>query len=200
MATPRYLPVATFKTWWKTEISAEDSLVEAAINAAELAIDNATGRKMIVVTSGAPGLTTRVYRPASCGSDVLWLDDFTELSALTENGSPLTSGTDFVLEPLNNLSTAGETVPYDRAIRYGRSWYVDPPKATVSVTARFGWAAIPYEVIESCKIIAADMLSNRDMRNGLVAITEAGGVGSRENLTVRNMIAKYRSSRSWGVA
>jgi hypothetical protein len=199
MATPRYLPVATFKTWWKTEISAEDSLIEAAINAAEVAIDNATGRKMIVVTSGAPGITTRVYRPDR-DTSVLRLDDFTELSTLTENGNTLTSGTDFVLEPLNNLSTAGETVPYDQATRYNRCWYWDGPKATVSVTARFGWAAIPFEVVESCKIVAADMLSNRDMRNGLVAITEAGGVGSRENLTVRNMIAKYRSRRSWGVA
>lgn len=192
MATPRYVPVATFKQWWKTEISVDDTLVEAAINAAETAIDNALQRRM-VVASGTP--SARVFRPTD--SDVLYINDAKTVTSIVENGTTLTSGTDYVLEPLNGISATGETWPYYRVLRYGRCWYTDGVKATVTVTADWGWTAIPYEVIESCKIIASDMLSNRDMRNGLVAITEAGGVGSRENLTVRNMIAKYRGPRAY---
>lgn len=200
MATPRYLPVATFKQWWKDDTSADDSLVEAAINAAETAIDNALGRKMIVVTSGAPGLTARMYAPRH--RDVVFIHDCTEVSAVSDNGATVTSA-EYQLEPLNGLSDAGESMPYT-AIRRLTGWwsrdFQNPNKATLSITARYGWATIPYEVIESCKIVTADMLSNRDMRNGLVAITEAGGVGSRENMTVRNMVARYRSQRSWGIA
>lgn len=192
MATPRYLPVATFKQWWKTEIDADDTLIEAAINAAETAIDNALQRRM-VVASGSD--SARVFRPD--GTSILYFDDCVSVTSIVENGTTLTSGTDFVLEPLNGLSATGEAWPYYRALRYGRDWYCDGPKATVTITADWGWSAIPYEVVESCKIVASDMLSNRDMRNGLVAITEAGGVGSRENLTVRNMVAKYRGPRAY---
>lgn len=193
MATPRYVPVATFKQWWKDETSADDTLIEAAINAAETAIDNALQRRMIV----ASGTTSaRVFRPNPC-TPILYFDDAKTVTSIVENGVTLTSGTDFVLEPLNGLSTTGEAWPYYRALRYGRDWYTDGVKATVTITADWGWSAIPYEVIESCKIVAADMLSNRDMRNGLVAITEAGGVGSRQNQTVRDMVAKYRHPRAY---
>lgn len=190
MATPRYVPVATFKQWWKTETTADDTLIEAAVNAAEVAIDNALQRRMIVA-SGTD--SERVFRPT--GSDVLYFDDAVDVTSIVENGVTLVDGTDYVLEPLNGLSATGEAWPYYRALRYARCWYTDGAKATVTIDADWGWAAIPFEVVESCKIIAADMLSNRDMRNGLVAITEAGGVGGRENLTVRNMIAKYCGPR-----
>jgi len=193
MATPRYLPVSTFKSWWKSEISADDSLIEAAINAAETAIDNALQRRMIVAT-GTP--SARKFRPNDC-TPILYINDAKTVTSIVENGTTLTADTDYVLEPLNGISATGETWPYYRVLRYGRDWYTDGVKPTVTVTADWGWTAIPYEVIEACKIVTSDMLSNRDMRNGLVAITEAGGVGSRENLTVRNMIAKYRGPSAY---
>ena len=196
MATPRYVPTATFKQWWKTETTDDDSLIiEPAINAAELAIDNALQRKMIVASASS----TRVYRP-NPSTDLLTIDDATAITAVVENSVTLVEGTDYQLEPLNGLSPAGEAWPYYKIRRLDAKWYTNGERATVSVTGTWGWAAVPFEVVESCKIIAADMLSNRDMRNGLVAITEAGGVGSRENMTVKNMIAKYRSIRSWGIA
>jgi hypothetical protein len=195
---PRYLPVATFQQWWHDETTVDVGLVEAAILTAEQAIDNALQRKMVVVTSGAPGLTTRVYAPPAL--DLLFIDDCTEVTVVSDNSTTLTVGTDYQLEPLNGLDGAGQSVPYSSIRRLSGYWYRDGHKATVSITARFGWATIPYEVVESCKIIAKDVLTNRNMSNGLVAITEAGGVGSRENRIVREMISHYRSIRSWGIA
>lgn len=193
MATPRYLPVATFKQWWKSEISADDTLIEAAINAAETAIDNALKRRLIVA-SGTP--SARLYRPDHSAAQILYIDDATSITSVVENGTTLTSGTHYVAEPLNGIGSSGEAMPYYRLLRYGSYWWHDGVKTTVTVTADWGWSAIPPEVVESCKIIASDMLSNRDMRNGLVAITEAGGVGSRENLTVRSMVRTYRHKRA----
>lgn len=199
MTTPRYLPVATLKAWRRDETTANDDLITEAINAAETGIDNALKRKMIVVTAGAPGLSARVYAPMA--SEVLFIDDCTEVTAVVENGTTLTVGTDYQLEPLNGLSEAGESMPYYRIKRHGRCWYTDDGKATVSVTARWGWSAIPPQVVESCKVIADEMLRNPDMRFGLVDISEAGGVGSRENATVKKMIADYRYAvRTFGIA
>ena len=191
MATPRYLSVTTFKAWWKTDRSADDDLIEAAINAAETAIDNALQRRMITATGTA---SARSYAADGCTS-MLWVHDSVEIESVVENGVTLTAGTHYQAEPLNGLNSAGESVPYHLLRRLDQSWYVDGPKAAIVVTADWGWSAIPFEVVESCKIITADMLSNRDLRNGLVAITEAGGVGSRENRTVRDMISSYRYPR-----
>lgn len=193
MATPRYVSTATFKQWWKTETTADDTLIEAAINAAELAIDNALQRKMIVATGTD---SARVYVPPT-RSQVLYIHDTVDVTTIVENAVTLTAGTDYQLEPLNGLAATGEARPYYRVRRLDRAWYWDGERATVTITADWGWAAIPFEVVESCKIIAADMLSNRDMRNGLVAITEAGGVGSRQNQTVRDMIAHYRHPHAY---
>ena len=188
MTTPRYLPVASFKTWYKTETSVDDTLIEEAINAAETEIDKALKRRMVVASASS----TRSYVPRPRLAE-LYIHDATAVTAVTENGVTLTAGVDYQLEPLNGIDTAGEPWPYYIVRRLGPlHWWTDDDKATVTVTGTWGWPAIPPTVVESCKIVAADMLSNRDMRNGLVAITESGGVGSRENATVRRMVKDYR--------
>jgi hypothetical protein len=194
--TTRYLDLSTFKQWWKTEKVADDGLITEAINAAEMAIDNALMRRMQIAGATA---SPRVYRP-SPGARVLFIDDATEITSISESGTTLTVNTDCLAEPLNGLSGAGEPWPFTQLRRLSGGWYTNDALATITVTAKWGWPAIPPQVVESCKIIASDMLGNRFMRQGLVDVTDAGGVGSRENRTVRDMVAKYRSVRTWGLA
>lgn len=199
MTTPRYLPVDDLKAQTRDETTADDPVKLAAINAAETWIDNELQRRMEVVTDGPSGLTARVYVPGD--SDVLYIYDCTEVTAVVENGTTLTVDTDYQLEPLNGLSEAGEPRPYYRIKRHGRCWYTDGHKATVSVTARYGWAAIPAEVVEACKIIAQDILANRDTRFGLAGITEVAGIRMRENPAVAKMVEHYRYAyKSFGIA
>jgi len=197
MTTPRYLPVATFKAWHKDETSIDDTLVEQAINAAEMSIDSALKRRIALAGDTA---TARVYRPVTDATTLLRIDDAVDVTSVVEDGDTLVVTTDYQLEPLNGLAASGESRPYDMIRRVRKTWAWDEDLATVTVTARWGWASIPPLVVEACKIVAADMLSNRDMRNGLVAISEAGGVGSRENRTVREMISRYSSNKSPKVA
>lgn len=192
MATPRYLPVATFKQWWKSETTADDSLIEAAINAAETAIDKELQRRMIVAGASA---TDRVYRPDRC-SQYLHIHDATEVTAVVENGVTLTVDTDYILEPLNNLNASGETWPTERIVRRNTWWYTNDNEATVTVTAKWGWAAIPPEIVEACKIVTADLLANRDVQLGVIGITETGAVGPRQNPTVREVIRHYRVAKA----
>jgi len=195
MATPRYLSVDALKAWMRDEVTADDNIIEDAINAAEMMIDNALQRRMIVATSGS----ARVYAPTP-GSDVLYIHDATTVTAVVEDGTTLVANTDYQREPLNNLSAAGEVWPFSRIQRLSGSWYTDAGKSTITVTGTWGWAAIPFEVVESCKIVAQDMLEYRNVRFGQVAITDVGGVGSRENMVVKSMIAKYRGVNTFGIA
>jgi len=191
----RYLTIEQYKQWARDEITVDDDLVSEAILGAESWIDNALARRMVVASASS----ARVYAPIP-HTDVLTIDDCTTVTSVVENGATLTVSTDYQLEPFNNLSAAGETVPYSQVRRIYRNWYTDGRKATVTVTAAWGWAAIPPQVLEACKVITSDMLMNRELRGGLVAVSEVGGVGTRENRLVRDMVSRYRSVRSWGLA
>ncbi len=201
--TTRYVSVETLKAYIRNEIPTDDdSFIEAAINAAEMIIDNACARKFVIAD---PAISTaRSYIPS--GGNLLLIDDCVAIVSVTDNSAPLTAATDYQAEPLNNLSDAGETVPYYILRRLGYyynrwyNWYGVPGAATVTVTARWGWQAIPSMIQESCKIIAKDVLMQRnsDIGFGLVAVTDAGGVGTRENWIVRKAIDAYRHPNSVG--
>ena len=195
MAT-RYLSVETLKAQTRDGVTVDDNLKESAIQAAETWIDNELHRQMIKA-SDTP--SARVFVPA--GSDLLHIYDCTSVTSVTENGVLLAAGTDYQLEPLNGLNDTGETVPYYRVLRHGRCWYTDNGKATVSIVATWGWAEIPPQVVEACKIIAQDILANRDTRFGLAGITEVAGIRMRENPVVAKMIEHYRFAyKSFGIA
>ncbi len=202
MTTPRYVTVQTLKDYCRNEIPvADDTFYEAAINTAEMIVDNACSRKFIVaelVTS-----TARSYMPSD--GNLLLIDDAAAIVSVVDNGVTLTSGTDYQAEPLNALSDAGEATPYYVLRRLGyyyQHWYNQfsvPGAATIVVTARWGWTAIPSMIVESCKIIAKDVLLQRDTTGfGLVTVTEAGGVGTRENWIVRKAIQAYGHPNSVG--
>jgi hypothetical protein len=190
----RNVTYADFDLYTRSETTVDASLKHAALDAATVAVDNALARKMIVAT----GATARVYCP-DCNSQNLWLHDFTTLTSIVENGTTLTNNTDFVLRPLNGLSDAEESVPYNQAVRYGTTWYTDGPKATITVTAAWGWAAIPPQVIEMTKLVGKAMLESRNFSLGVVALTETGAFGARETKVVRDTIDAYRSYRSLGI-
>jgi hypothetical protein len=184
-----------FDLYTRSTTVVDASLKRDCLDAAHTATWNALSRRVTV----AGAATARVYRPA-CSDRVLFLDDFTTLTSIVENGVTLTVNTDFVLEPLNNLSPSGETVPYDRALRRSTNWYTDDVVATVTVTAAWGWAAIPPQVVEMCKLIGKAYLEGRDFALGVVALTEGGAFGARETKLVMDAIKDYRSHKTWGIA
>jgi hypothetical protein len=192
----RYLDEATLKEFVHSETVMDTALYTAAILAAEERVDDAHARRFAVASTA----TAKVFRPQSSYEDTLILPDFTTLTSIVENGRTLTVNTDFILYPLNNEDDAGHTVPYDSAVRYYMPWYYDGPKPTVTVTAAWGWASIPFLVVEACKIAAKAILEGRDLRGGLVGWVESGGISEREAKVVKDSIAAYRSHRSWGVA
>jgi|SRR6185503_11031399 len=195
----RYLSVSELKAYVRSEISVDDAFYEDAILAAETIIDNATARKFVVADPAVS--TARTYRPS--GGCIQLIDDAVAIVSIVDNGATLTSGTDYQAEPLNGLSDAGESVPFYALRRLGfyyshwYNWYGVPNAATITVTARWGWPAIPAQVKESCKIIAKDVFNMRNTTGfGLVGITEAGGIGTRENAIVQKTVTDYMHPRA----
>lgn len=194
MPDGRYLTVADWRTWARDEVTADNDEIGAAILAAQQHLDNACGRRFAV----ASGTSARVYTPDR--PQTILIDDCTAITSIVENGSTLNAST-YQAEPLNNLSPGGETVPFDRVNRLSGCWYRDGRKATITVTATWGWAAVPFQIVEACKIVTKANLEVRDARFGLAAILDSGiGISPREVTAVKQAVSQYRGPRAVLVA
>jgi len=128
------------------------------------------------------------------------VDDCVEITSIVCATTTITA---YQTTPLNGI-VAGEARPIERIdlvtgqyFTYGT--YSDL-EATISVTARWGWNDIPEPIRFATLILAKDVLSNRDVRFGLVAVTDAAGIGARTNAEVRAAINAHRRVESWGIA
>ena len=177
--------------------TANYDFIDEARSAAIWTLSNETGRNLHLAHDTA---TERLYTPLSC--ELVRIHDCTTITAVTNRGVAV-SASDYQREPVNNLSLAGETVPYNQLRHLSHNWQMginNYDEATVGVTATWGWSAIPPQLIEAFKIVAKDILGNRDVRFGLVAVTDAAGVSARTNPIVQAAIERYRAHRSWGIA
>ena len=193
---PRYVTVAELKDYLRNEKATEDdAFYEDAIETAEMAIDNDCNRKFVLATSS----TARVVAPHR-RSPVLRVYDCTAVASITENGSTV-SASDYQLEPLNGLSGAGETVPYEQVRRkLSLPWYWNHDEATITVTATWGWAAIPSMIVEACKIGAKAVIDGRDVRLGLVGLADGGAMSPRDSRIVKQAVSTYRRVEAFGIA
>ena len=194
MPDGRYLTTTAFRSWARDEVTADDAEIGAAILAAQQELDNACARRFEIASAASD----RVFAPA--GPTVLFIDDCISITSITENGTTLDAAV-YQPEPLNNLSAGGETVPFDQVRRLSGYWYRCNGEATVTVNAPWGWAAIPFQIVEACKIVTKATLEVRDARFGLAAILENGiGISPREVTQVRKAVQNYRGPKSWGIA
>jgi hypothetical protein len=196
---PRYLTVEQLKAYARNELPTEDDeWFDAAIDAAEATLDRECGRYFAVAGDTA---TTRRYTPESY--QLVRIHDAAEVVSVTSAGS-LVSAVDYQLEPVNALTIHGETVPYDRVRLLSGAWWIgsgNREEATVSVTARWGWAAIPPRIEQAALIIAKEIITNRDeVKLGLIGFSDVGGVVARTNPIVRETVAHYRRVESFGIA
>jgi hypothetical protein len=196
MPDGRYLTVADWKLWARDKVQVDDDIIGAAIQRAEQHLDNACSRRFEV----AGAASERVFAPRSPSTKVLVIDDCTSITSIVENGVTLDPSV-YQAEPLNNLSPGGEMVPYSRVRRLSGCWYYDRGKATITGNAPWGWLAIPFPIVEACKIVTKATLEVRDARFGLAAILENGiGISPREVTAVREAISEYSGPKSVMVA
>lgn len=194
----RYVSLPELKSYARNEIPTDDdSFLTLAIDAAEQTLDNACQRRFEV----AGAASSRVF--AANDVQVLRIDDCTTVTVVNNGGTILTAS-QYQLEPLNGRSAAGEPWPYEQIRLLSAGYWDDGTytgEATVTITATWGWgAAVPSAIKQACLVLAKDICSNRDVRFGLVAVTEAAGIGARTNSIVRDAVAQYRRVEAWGIA
>lgn len=147
MTTPAYVSQADFDTYISDEIgSTEASLRATSLLAAERRVNEYCQRTFVVAGSAS----ARTYVPS--GTSILRVHDCTTLTAITVSGTTV-DATTYQKEPVA-VSWSGQTRPYEQVRLLNSCWWiVYPGQATISVTATWGWAAVPDDVVEVTKLI-----------------------------------------------
>jgi len=176
------------------------SLIEKSINAASRAIDRYCSRRFWQDKL----VTTRVYVPEDSGT--VYINDVSTKTGLiikTDEGETGTysrtwAATEYQLEPLNQeVVAAGDTatayawwrIRSVTGLGFPGSLYYRP---TVSVTARFGWSAIPDDVSQACVLKAVSIFRRKDAPFGVAGFGDFGAVKiSRSDPDVVGLLGPY---------
>ncbi|MER6198021.1 head-tail connector protein [Streptomyces sp. NPDC001586] len=172
------------------EDDSRDALLEQALTAASRSIDRGTGRRFWL--DGSP--VQRVYRPQGRtviedDGTALLVDDIGSTSGLVvETGSAAAWSTLTGWEALpDNALTDGR--PITALLRSG-GWGAGASR--VRVTARFGWPAVPDEIVQATLIQANRLFKRKDSPEGVTGSAEWGVVRlSRRDPDVWNLIEPY---------
>jgi hypothetical protein len=167
-----------------------DALLEQALTAASRSIDRACGRRFWL-----DGTTVqRIYRPhgrtvIEPDGTALLVDDIGSSTGLVvESGSAAAWSTLTGWEALpDNALAIGR--PITGLLRFG-SWGIGTNR--VRVTARYGWPAIPDEIVQATLIQANRLFKRKDSPEGITGSAEWGVVRlSRRDPDVWNLIEPY---------
>jgi hypothetical protein len=155
MITNGYATQAQIKAAVGIEDTVDDTLIDAAINAASRQIDAHCGRRFWVDGS----VVAREFY-AECASD-LYVGDISTATGLIVKldeadtgafGTTLTISTHFLLEP-RNAALEVPVQPYTH-LRLVDGAYVFPRSSSgrpgVQVTAQYGWPAVPDDITQAC--------------------------------------------------
>jgi hypothetical protein len=190
---PNYVQTDVLTEYIRGQVTADDAVVESALNSAEAMVNDFCQRSFVVATTA----TARSYMPHRPGEYVLRIHDCTTVTSVTENGATV-AASDYQTEPVTK-SWAGLTVPIEQLRRYWTCWEYDQGFARISVTATWGWAATPDAVIESTKIIAKDILQQRNNNSGVAGFGEYGAIRVRMNPIAIDLLQPYQRAEAFGL-
>lgn len=170
--------------------------LQQVCDGASLAVDGYCGRAFDKDTSA----TARVFRPDSG----IWLttDDFWTTSGLivaaddADNGSWSTTwaAADYELRPLNGRGPNGRTGwPYNGiAAVLSRTYpYSNLRAGSVKVTAMWGWAAVPADVLTATYQLAALLYEMRNSPTGVQSYGDIGVMRIKESSTLQSLLSTY---------
>lgn len=187
-----YAALAMLKTRLDLTRNDDDGRLTAALIAASRGIEKFCGRQFN--TAAAP--TARKFRPTSHG--LCLVDDFQTLTTLKTDDSNVGSfgttwaATDYELEPLNGVVDGEAGWPYWRIKAVNARPFYCYPRATVELTALWGWAAVPAAVTESCLIAAEEISKLKDTPFGIGGYGDFGVIRVRDNPFTARMLNPYR--------
>jgi hypothetical protein len=176
--------------------------VEAARLAAEAAIDAYCQRTFVVPTAA----TERDFVPPRNVCDPLVVPDIANTTGLIiANGGATLAASVYQLEvspgQVNQTGVDGRVRPYTMVRLLSGDWSnssVDG-EATISITARWGWPAVPPEVKVAAKLLTKDFYQAGDLRFGFADVGEFGRRVAQNGM-VAQLLGPLRRAEAWGVA
>lgn len=201
-----YITSSNFKTRHGITVTTHDARISAHITAASLEVDSICGRQF-----GAGASATRYFRPYSC--DGVRVDDCHTITAvaldLDNSGNYATTLTtaDYQTYPLNGIGPNGQSgwpITEIRLIKYNYSLPTWQERPAVKVTATFGWAATPTDVVEATYLLAHRLFYEVAVPSGVTPPNlDIGLPGSplQRPWTVERLLQPYiRTEKKIGVA
>jgi hypothetical protein len=172
-----YVTRAEQKSYMGLEGTTDDTLVDAAISSASREIERHCNRQF----NDAETASSRLYRATNCHTAVV--DDFWTTTGLiveiNVSGDGVTwetvAATEYELTPLNRMSNGVEWV-YWRINMVGTATFPINRRASLRVTARWGWEAIPADVKQAVKMLASDTFQIKDSRMGVAGSDQFGTI------------------------
>ena len=184
-----YAQLATLKASLNIETAdtTRDALLSQALTSASRSIDQACGRRFYLDASAS----ARTYSPRAWSCERLLTDDIGSESALVvETGTTAawTAVTDYETAPDNALARGR---PITALTRDTASW--GSATTRVRVTARWGWPAVPDDIVQATLIQAARLYRRKDSPEGVTGSSEWGVIRlSRRDPDVWALIEHYQ--------
>lgn len=176
----------------------DDALFTAALNSASRAVEKYTGRQF----NDSETASARVFYPDS--SRRCLVDDFHTTTGLTVKTDDDDDGTyeitlsssDYQLEPLNGFVDGESGWPYNTIVAVeSQTFPTSTHRASVEVTARWGWAEVPAAVKEATLIVAEELAKLKDAPFGVSGWTDFGIMRVRDNPFAARLLNPYRRHR-----
>lgn len=192
-----YATLAELRTWLSIDDSYDDHTLQPTLLAAEAGVDAYCGWRFVATAGTRRFLVPEDTYLLHLGSSPLaTLAGVTVAVDLDDTGTFETvwTATDWQAEPLDGVGPTGETGwPYTRIRALGGLHFPDTMygRASVQVTATFGWAAVPEAVSQATLIAAAWLWSNKASPSG-VQMTEFGPMTIRQMPQAERLLHPYR--------
>jgi len=190
-----YVALSELKSALGITVSTDDAFLNLAIDSAEQSIDDLCGRKFSV--DGSASARTYRAQPYLCVTDDI--STLTGLVVKTDTSGDGTfdttwASTDYQVEPLNNLlKTTPRSVNNLRAVgSYTFPVYGDG-LASVEVTAKWGWPAVPDSIKQSALMLASRLYGRKASPMGVIGVGDFGPVRiSRSDPDIAHLLMDYR--------
>lgn len=193
-----YATVEALKARLQIVDDSENDALESALATASRGIESYCGRQFNRDDTTSP----RLFQPAR---HLAIVDDFHTTDGLVIETDPRQDGSftttweaaDYQLEPLNGVVDGQPGWPWWKIRTAGRRHHFPPcgigaHRATLRVTAQWGWATVPAPVVESCLIIAAECWKLKDAPLGVAGVADFGVLRVRDNPMVGTKLGPYQ--------
>lgn len=156
-----------------------DADITRAVYTASRLIDAHTGRNF---HTGQNSTTRKVMADKATWNRSFgcWTVEIPDMSTVTtvsvdaSDANSFTATTDYYTLPVNGWKYGRSGWPAETLVFPNLSMRCSGRYPLLSLTGVFGWAAVPYEVEETCIEVGKLVVQSRDTRGGLLSFGEAG--------------------------